>query len=117
MRTLRWAFIFFQCLWLNVVVPGHTRGAMAVPGSKRVGAVVSNAGGCCKAKSASQQEAPLDPSRCAVCHYALGLSLPPVYSYDHRPAGLIGLLPVPAVQSVAPADVHPAFFERGPPVM
>ena len=120
MRSLRWAFIFFQCLWLNVVVPGHTRGAFAMPGSKTVGSAVES-DSCCATKHArpgtpEKSDKPLDRDRCAVCHYALGLTLPPVFSFDHQPAGLVGVAPVLPVETPSLVPVRLATSERGPPI-
>lgn len=117
MRTLRWGFILLQCLWLNVVVPGHTRGAMAMPGSKSVGVTVQASEGCCGAKRTKSQGTPVDLGRCAVCHYAVGLTLPPVFSFDHRPAGLVGVAPVIQAELPFVALVTTTLFGRGPPVM
>lgn len=33
MRWVHWSIILWQFAWLNVVLPGHTRGSITVPGS------------------------------------------------------------------------------------
>jgi hypothetical protein len=52
MRRLAWAVILFQLLWLNVFVPGHTRGAITVAGSDQTTA------DCCAATKHTSHDAP-----------------------------------------------------------
>jgi hypothetical protein len=94
MRAARWVFLVFQLVWLNAIMPGHTRGAIPLPGSSP-----SCEGGhsCCAGRSQAGKKAPTpdEKRRCAICYFAAGLSLPPVVLLDHVVLGLVALLPLP----------------------
>jgi hypothetical protein len=118
------AFILYQLVWLGAVVPGHTRGRFTLPGA--AGATASACGdsrgdACCHAPASSngknpgeRQPSPGDRARCAVCHFAAGLSAPAAFSYDFAPAGVLSVVvlpPPPPVEVV----YTPAYYGRGPP--
>ena len=121
------AFIAWQALWLNVVLPGHTRGAITLPGAAdRSGADVScdaeAAHACCSAP-ASRDDAgdgprvptPGERARCAICYFATGLSIPPAVELAPTPLGTIALLPVPAPDLAPASDFPPTYRGRAPP--
>src|SRR5690349_10527637 len=82
MRRMRWAFILFQAVWLNVVLPGHTRGIVTVDGRSHA---------CCAVSHPSKPHAPAptpsDASRCAICYFAAGCDAPTIITIDLRPTG------------------------------
>jgi hypothetical protein len=111
MRSARWCFILFQAIWLGVMMPGHVRGAFTMPGT--ASALRASAGAdeesCCASRVSHESEGrPTQDqkSRCAMCHFAAGLSTPPVVSFAHADLGLVSLLPLPPPQVVS--------FERFP---
>src|SRR5687767_1836769 len=101
MRTIRWAFILFQCIWLNTVMPGHTRGVVTLPGSE-ASCHIEQASKCCpneKGNNDSDSRAPTgdQKQRCAVCYFAAGLSTPPPVVFWQPVAGhvqILSILPV-----------------------
>src|SRR5687767_7541124 len=105
MRALGWSFILFQFVWLNVVLPGHTRGCVALPGSHPVtGAADVIGDSCCPSGPALRTDgqpdrhdhgAPTDDARrrCALCYFAARVSSPPPVSFAHPPLGLCATLP------------------------
>src|SRR4051794_13144805 len=77
-RALRILLILTQALWLNVMLPGHTRGSITLSGSKH--------SSCCASKnndSGSKDRAPSqrDREHCAICYFAAGLVSPPVVDF------------------------------------
>ena len=119
-RTLRVLVLVFQALWLNVIVPGHRRGVVALPGESCAacerGKVAE--GECCEMDGGKQrQEAPKgDPAlHCAVCYFAarvtpaefVDLSLPPL-GYLHEVEGV-------GVESRVGVGVVWTYDGRGPP--
>src|SRR5215218_9673907 len=86
------ALLIFQALWLNVVVPGHTRGAVTLPGWDEA-AKQPAAHACCAADSPAKHGRSSGPkhdsdraAHCAVCFFAVRLSLPT--TIDLTPAPL-----------------------------
>jgi hypothetical protein len=120
MRSIRWSLILFQLLWLNVILPGHTRGSITIPGSKPSCGQVSNSGsGCCSAKAKQKSESPTpeQKSRCAFCYFAMGMSTPPVVEFNHQLFGLLTLLPIPPPEvAESPCIVLP-YHGRAPPLV
>jgi hypothetical protein len=120
MRTLRWLFILFQFAWLNVVLPGHTRGVVTVPGSKPA------VHACCADDESTSDTAakpsergeptPSDRARCAICYFAAGVTTPPPALLAPTPSGVAELLSLPAPESVLSRDFPPAYHGRAPPV-
>jgi hypothetical protein len=114
--------VLFQAFWLNVVVPGHTRGAVTLPGSGRSGHALAHAGGCCAAAggagSRHGKKAPTadDRARCAICSFAASLSAPPAVDTTLLPLGLSHVLPPVEARSVAARHVTLAYDGRGPPL-
>lgn len=78
MRFSRWIFIFCQFLWLNVILPGHTRGAYTVPDGAR-----QSVSTCCEShdEPSDSQDGKIpsdsDRQRCAMCFMIAGLTVAP----------------------------------------
>jgi hypothetical protein len=75
--------ILFQAVWFNVILPGHQRGVVQLPGA-------SGTPSCCCCTDGGGPGAtgtPLTPGdrakNCAICFFAAHLSLPPVFTFDH----------------------------------
>jgi hypothetical protein len=116
-RIGRIALLIFQALWLNVILPGHTRGIITLPGA----ACPDLGSSCCARSKATQQNGPAKPNRrpgaCAVCFFAARLATPDVVDLTPPPLGLVAVLDVPAVQSMPRAAMPLAFDSRGPPAV
>jgi len=123
-RAMRIAVLLFEVVWLNIIVPGHTRGIVVFhpgPGSSDVCPACAAAGACpfCSSNvpsGSSKNPTPADRANCAICQFMAHLSLPPVY--DHRPAALkpLELLPLPQPQSRESLVLIDRDHCRGPPV-
>jgi hypothetical protein len=77
--------LVFQSIFLNIIVPGHTRGVITLSGKSSVNSMADL--GCpqcccceCKTPQGTPDKIPSDKDRseCAICHFAAALSLPPV---------------------------------------
>ncbi len=113
------ALLLFQAVFLNIVVPGHTRGAITVAGYSQQARI---AAGCCCCDTQSvptsdgkRTPTPSDKAHCAICYFAAGLSTPEFYDYRLAELGPIDLLPFPPPES-EPITYHAyAYPCRGPP--
>jgi hypothetical protein len=117
MRLARWLFIAFQFSWMNIALPGHTRGAITLPGAK------ASEHACCSAGRSDQsdptprqgQPTPSDRARCAICYFAVGISTPPPVLVAPTPNSFVELLPVPAPLDVEFAPQLLTYHGRAPP--
>jgi hypothetical protein len=122
-RGLSIALLVFEALWLNVIVPGHTRGIVPLPGSAcpRCQAKLALAGhdGLGTSRQHPDDQKPCgDPAgNCAICHFAVRLTLPPVI--DLTPPRLQLIATCPVARAVAPCSLHPklTYHGRAPPAM
>jgi hypothetical protein len=124
-RALRIAILVFEALWLNVVVPGHTRGSVALPGERCPSCercAADPISPCCdmpegQPVASHPHSVPhRDPARhCAICYFAARLSLPVVFDFTHPPLGLLGAAaPQPAGHIVSIPFVA-TYDGRAPP--
>jgi hypothetical protein len=136
--------LVFQAIWLNVILPGHTRGLIALgefaaqptPAAEAGNAgrtghdlhtdasccapppvVEAAAGGCCgTAPAKSGGEAPARrAAHCAVCFFAVTMAV--ATPVDLRPPALemLEILPPPASPAVPAIDFLSTYFACGPP--
>jgi hypothetical protein len=105
------AVLLYEALFLNVLVPIHTRGAITLSG--REGA------SCCAShetqKSSKRTPTDKDRQNCAVCNFAARMSTPPVVSCVMPELGLVQLLPVPPPVTADSIAVRLPYFGRAPP--
>jgi hypothetical protein len=113
-RGLRVALIVFQALWLNVLLPGHTRGVIVTPGTAR------QVHDCCRSEGAPGKDTPADSQRraahCAICFFAAHLSTPPVIDLSAPPLGLTDTLKPVAPTVCHAAEFVPTYLGRAPPM-
>src|SRR5437764_11403827 len=115
-RWFKLALLAYVAVWFSVVVPGHQRGQVALPGAR-----VASAGCCADLPVARHGAAPVAPHRlpasrgCAICFFAAHLSVPPAIDIAQTPLGFLCLLTPPAPGSVAGRAVHLPFDGRAPP--
>src|SRR5437868_11941263 len=79
-RPGRIALLVYQALWLCVIVPGHTRGVVVLPGT-----TIS----CCKSPEKSRPADSNSPTRqknCAICNFAARIT--PAIPIDLTPPPL-----------------------------
>jgi hypothetical protein len=106
----------FQAMWLLLVLPGHTRGAI----SWTRGASASDA--CCFVQKGTTPAPNNTPTKeqqknCAVCYYALGLTPPPVLDLYVPDLGLIKIIPLLPVPMHAEQDHLLTYHACGPPTL
>jgi len=129
-KPLRWCFILFQCVWLNAVLPGHTRGVVTLPGTggdaRAAGAGAAAAAGethaCCSGAAKTTGKNNGTPARkpptgsCAICFFAAHMATPPPAIDPPAPLGLREILPAHA-PATARSFAYPfAYLGRGPPL-
>jgi hypothetical protein len=127
------ALLVFQSAWLNIVLPGHTRGVVTLGdyrgGAKSQSCHVAEPTSCCAgggtSAAAESQDASDDSkkpaergreSHCAVCFFATKVSLPPAIDLTLAPLGLAEVRPVPICESAASVAVPLVYHGRAPPV-
>jgi hypothetical protein len=114
-------FIAFQALWLNVVVPGHTRGAVTLPGLAGPACATAGAGwGCCggageRETRKSPTPTPEQRSRCAVCAFAARVTPPPVIDLAPPLLEIVRARPVEAPRGIESVELRLAYHGRAPP--
>jgi hypothetical protein len=115
-RALRVALLLFQALWLNVLLPGHTRGVIVTPGTD----ASQSARDCCHSNDASGRDVPTDQSRraahCAICFFAAHMTLPPVVDFSPPPLGLTDTLVPLTAKSCHLCEFVPTYLGRAPPM-
>jgi len=120
-RPARIALLIFQALWLNVIVPGHTRGIVTLPGAPcSDGACSANAGAtdaCCLPSGPSKQPAHNQrASYCAICAFSARLSPPPVIDLTLPPLSFLRTAPIPAPELQPGVPSLPTYDGRAPPM-
>ena len=105
------ALIVFQAFWLNVVLPGHVRGVVTLPGT-------------CLERACCHRDQPVKngqmPAKrvanCAVCAFAARLDVPPAVDLGLGRLGLAGIVQVRGRGAVASIEFVGTYLGRGPPV-
>jgi hypothetical protein len=128
-RAFRVAMIVFQAVWLNAILPGHTRGVVTLPGGPdecaACATVVSTATDrCCLTGNRhdlpTDGKVPISPGRagrCAICHFAARLTIPP--TIDLRPPALelAAVRPIEASCRCVSLRFAPPYDACGPPAV
>jgi hypothetical protein len=124
-HSLRILMLGLFSLWFGVIVPGHERGAISVPGYKSPGAGKQ----ACAPRPAHCNSCPApaddpagpaspesDPaSHCAICHLTGVLDAPTAIVFAIPQAELLACLPPQAYHSIAGVLVLSIDRGRGPP--
>ncbi len=105
--------VVYQFLFLNVLLPGHTRGAVTLDG-KHVARC------CCDSGSAASEKSPAGPSQrdrdhCAICSFAARVTPPEVFVLRLDPNGLLAILPPPTPTVVRSVEHVRTYLGTGPP--
>jgi hypothetical protein len=109
-------FALYVLAWFGVVVPGHTRGMLTMPGG--AGDSPSVRGSCCAASPEPEQ--PCKPTRdqqrrCAVCYVAANYTVPVVHAFDLDPADWVAITNVAAQAQLESLDFPAPYWPVGPP--
>src|SRR5262245_48829752 len=95
-RMIALFLLIFPAFFLNIVVPGHTRGLITLAGG---GASPDSqrqiTDSCCASHSHGSHSAPSqkDRANCAICHLAARYTPPPVVDFRLDQIDLVELLP------------------------
>ena len=104
--------LLVEALFFNVIIPGHARGMIELPGSKGGAA-------CCAAKHKGSGDVPRNSERtshCAVCAFAATMSVAPAPLVAPRPTGLAGVVRLPLLHSILAPEIQLTYLGRAPPV-
>lgn len=125
-RAGRIAFLVFQAVWLNAILPGHTRGLITLPGTPPGGPSCHDAparpvADCCPSSTPSDpgKRPPVDANRlahCALCHFAARLAVPPPVDFAPAPRDVICVLTDAAPGRCVSLRFPPPYDACGPPV-
>ena len=121
---MRWrpghlALLIFQIIWLNVILPGHMRGIVTLPGS---GACEESGSSCCSAKKNSNPSKPGQSNgnraaRCAICYFAARVTPPPVVDLRPPALELLAIQSPPARLEAISLERLCPYLGRAPPVI
>ena len=114
-RPLAVFLLVYQALFLNVLLPGHTRGAITLDGKHTACCC------CCGGERGPAGKVPAVPSQrdrdhCAICNFAARVTPPEVFDLRLDPLGLLERLPVPAPTAVVSLDRISTYLACGPPL-
>jgi len=121
--------VVWLALWFGVIVPGHKRGLVLLPGGTPPPATRPQAGEtcplaqmkggtgtCCPTSNAPAVPSPTGPaSHCAVCYLTGVLDVPPAPDLTPKPLELLQILPWPKPITVASASTTHIYLGRAPP--
>jgi hypothetical protein len=115
------ALLAYQFLFLNVIVPGHTRGAITLDGKHSGDCPMC----CCcgdapandQGKPDSKQHAPSekDKESCAICNFAARVMPATFVDLKLGELRFVELMPVTGAHVAASLDFIPTYLGRGPP--
>lgn len=125
MRAARWALIFFQFFFVNVFVPGHTRGAVTIDGKReapcceRMARAERMRAGKAGTGKGSESDSPTSKDRqcCAVCYLVSHYTPVEPMVFDVGVMELIRQAHAAAVGQVRSVDFHLPYWPAGPPAL
>ncbi len=123
------AVVWFA-LWFGVIVPGHKRGLVLLPGAEPpaptrsapeeapcpLASIMGTNGSCCPSSSKPTGPAPMPVTHCAMCYLMGVLDVPPPPDLAPKPQELVEVLPWPEPIEVVYARSKPTYQGRAPPV-
>ncbi len=115
-RPFRILVLLFVVAWFGVILPGHTRGVVKLPGTTSCHAAVdtdSKTQTCCATKKSEQS--PAKSGSCAICFFVMGLMFVTPTSFDFAMLGLVGTLAPPARENALLAPSFLPCQSRAPP--
>jgi len=116
-RAFRFSLLVFWAGFLGIFVPGHTRGAITLPGAGCSDCKTVKADSCCATDTTTERDEPTQDQkkRCAVCFFVMSLYVVPPFVLDVRAAGLVAVLPLRPPAVVGLPTLDPTYWGRGPP--
>ena len=116
LRFLRLILGFYVFVWFNLVVPGHTRGIITIPGKGQETSLESSS--CCSTKPVKTKDGkptPAQQRQCAVCYVAATYTIPVVHTFHIDLLGLIQILHDRAISQLLVREYPTPFWPIGPP--
>jgi len=121
---LKVSFLLFQAVWMLVILPGHTRGALSAPIAASFGPQLREARSCCGTSirdddaSSRDKKSPTQDqkNRCPLCVYARGLSPAPVYDFDLRLSEWLALKLFIEPRKTHCCVIQPTYDATAPPI-
>ena len=110
-RAFTVILLLVEALFFNVVIPGHARGVIQLPGS-------GNCPACCAAKHSPSQQTPCNnqsSTHCAICAFAAAMFVPPPVDFAPPPTRLVATLTVANLQTLITPSFPLSYFGRAPP--
>lgn len=109
------ALLLYQALFLNVLVPGHTRGQITTSSD-------SSCSSCCASETSDSKRNDGKPTErdkinCAVCYFVARMTPVAFVSLTLPELGLLRLLPTPPPAAVESDEFVPTYLGRGPPAV
>jgi hypothetical protein len=103
-------------VFLNIIIPGHRRGAIPLSGASVSG--IANFGCILCTQSPAPGKAPKSglPPYCAICAIAAHLTVPPAFEVLLAALGLLMCLGVLAPERVQTLRFIPTYLGRAPPL-
>jgi hypothetical protein len=122
LRAARVLLLAFEIVWLNVIVPGHHRGVVSLPGEACPNCTALadsplRCATCAKPHRDDSHPARDAAAHCAVCHFAARVTLPPVIDLTPPKLELLESQPMAAVAT--PLSIHHVltYDGRAPPLV
>jgi hypothetical protein len=118
------SLVIFEAIWLNVIIPGHTRGAVTMPCGCGGESPVAAACPFCAVEKTAEKTAektghhvptPADREHCALCFFAAHLSIPPVLDLDAPKLRFLNYVGAQSSKHLFAREVILPFDGTGPP--
>jgi len=111
------ALVIFELIWLNVIIPGHTRGCvtMSCGCSEAAGAPACPLCAAEAAKNSHHSPTPTDREHCALCFFAAHLSIPPAIDLSAPKLRFLNYVGADAARHLFAREVILPFDGTGPP--
>jgi hypothetical protein len=115
------ALVIFELIWLNVIIPGHTRGAVTMPcgcpceTSASATCPLCDAGADLRANGSHHTPTPSDRANCALCFFAAHLSIPPALDLSAPELLFLNYVKPEGARNLIAREVLVPFDGRGPP--
>jgi hypothetical protein len=94
-RIILGLLLAYQALFLNVLLPGHTRGAITLDGKHTAPCCCCGGGADRPAGKGPAVPSQRDRDHCAICQFAAGITSVPMLYLKLAEAGLVERLPPP----------------------
>jgi hypothetical protein len=114
--------LIFQFVWFNMIVPGHRRGIVQLPGARAACCCEQESVTCahCQGTGSDKQKTPAkrDPAaNCAICSFAARVSSPPAIDFIPPPTRLAARVDLPLSPLIPHLEFKPTYDACAPPTV